>query len=222
MTKTKRDKPRRESADSALSSSSGEESDRPKARVTRMARKYQVAEVTRGEARNGLELITLLIKEVKKGKATFLLDTGATLILIKIENFKSETPVHEKRIALTGVTGHKIHTLGKVKLTIKLGKEEIRHSVYVVRDDFFMDYEGILGIDFLAKQKARCDHGKKILSIGKTNLKLQYQKVLLKPHSETIIEAFANRNQVGIIRQEQPKPGVFIGCWWTPRDSPVR
>ncbi|KAL6253635.1 hypothetical protein P5V15_015450 [Pogonomyrmex californicus] len=106
---------------------------------------------------------------------------------------------------------HCLHTLGKVKLTIKLGKEEIRHSVYVVRDDFPM--EGILGIDFLAKQKARCDHGKKILSIDKTNLKLQpYQKILLKPRSETIIEAFTNRNQVGIIRQEQPKPEVFIGC----------
>ncbi|KAL6257800.1 hypothetical protein P5V15_011387 [Pogonomyrmex californicus] len=74
---------------------------------------------------------------------------------MKIGNFKSETPVREKHIALTGVTGHKIHTLGKVKLTIKLGKEEIHHSVYVVRDDFPMDYEGILGIDFLAKQKAR-------------------------------------------------------------------
>ncbi|KAL6264230.1 hypothetical protein P5V15_004317 [Pogonomyrmex californicus] len=113
------------------------------------------------------------------------------------------------------MTGHKIHTLGKVKLTIKLGKKEICHSVYVVRDDFPMDYEGIFGIDFLAKQKARYDHGKKILSIDKTNLKLQsYIKgiILLKPRSETIIEAFINRNQVGIIRQEQPKPGVFIGC----------
>ncbi|KAL6252262.1 hypothetical protein P5V15_015233 [Pogonomyrmex californicus] len=122
---------------------------------------------------------------------------------MKIGNFKNETPVREKCIALTGVTGHKIHTLGKVKLIIKLGKEEIHHSAYVVRDVFPMDSEGIFGIDFLAKQKARCDHGKKILSIGKTNLKLQpYQKVLLKPRSETIIETFINRNQVGIIRQE--------------------
>ncbi|KAL6268302.1 hypothetical protein P5V15_001423 [Pogonomyrmex californicus] len=95
---------------------------------------------------------------------------------MKIRNFKSETPVREKRIALTSVTEHKIHMLGKVKLTIKLGKEEIRHSVYMVRDDFPMDYEGILGVDFLAKQKARCDHGKKILSIAKTNLKLQPYK----------------------------------------------
>ncbi|KAL6252063.1 hypothetical protein P5V15_010194 [Pogonomyrmex californicus] len=114
----------------------------------------------RGEARNGLELVTLPIKKIKKGKATFLLDTGAILTLMKIRNFKSETPVREKRIALIGMTGHKIHTLGKVKLTIKLGKEEIRHLVYVVRDNFPMDYEGILGIDFLAKQKAKCDHGK--------------------------------------------------------------
>ncbi|KAL6259402.1 hypothetical protein P5V15_009322 [Pogonomyrmex californicus] len=176
----------------------------------------------RGEARNGLELITLPIKEAKKRKATFLLDTGATLILMKIGNFNIETPVREKRIALTGMTGYKIHTLGKVKLTIKLGKEEIHHSVYVVRDNFPMDYEGILGIDFLVKQKARCDYGKKILSIGNTHLKLHsYQKVLLKQSSKTIIEAITNSNQVGIIRQEQSKY-LSDAAWWIPGNLSVQ
>jgi len=49
--------------------------------------------------------------------------------------------MREERMVLTGVTGHKIHTIGK-------GHRKIRHTIYVVKDDFPIDYEGILGIDF--------------------------------------------------------------------------
>jgi len=60
--------------------------------------------------------------------------------------------MRDKRIALMGVTGHKIYTLGKIRATIPLGEQKIRHTMYVVKDDFPIDYEGILGIDFLTKQ----------------------------------------------------------------------
>jgi len=59
--------------------------------------------------------------------------------------------MHEERMVLTGVTGHKIHTIGKIRATIPLRNRKIRHTIYVVKDDFPIDYEGILGIDFLEK-----------------------------------------------------------------------
>ncbi|KAL6254102.1 hypothetical protein P5V15_014722 [Pogonomyrmex californicus] len=73
----------------------------------------------------------------------FLLDTGATLILVKMGNLKGNTPVREEQIALTGVTGHKVHTFDKIRVTIVFGNEEIRHTMYVV-NDFPVAYEGIL------------------------------------------------------------------------------
>jgi len=107
----------------------------------------------------GLDLVTLPIQETKKGKTSFLLDTEATLNLIKLRNLKDKTPVREERMLLTEVTGHKTHTIGKIRATISLEHRRICHTIYVVKDDFPIEYEGILGIDFLQKQKAKCDLG---------------------------------------------------------------
>jgi len=48
-------------------------------------------------------------------------------------------------MVLTGVTGHKIHTIGKIRATIE--HRRIRHTIYVVKDDFPIEYEEILGTD---------------------------------------------------------------------------
>jgi len=48
-------------------------------------------------------------------------------------------------------------TIGKIRATVCLGDKEIRHIMHVVRDDFPVDYEGILGMDFLQKHKIRSD-----------------------------------------------------------------
>ena len=83
-----------------------------------------------------------------------------------------------------------------------------------------MDYEGILGIDFLRKQQVSCDYKKRELKIGDAVLKLQpYDKITLKPRSETIIQAATNRNEIGIIRAEETAPGIYIGrCLVEPKN----
>jgi len=112
----------------------------------------------------------------------FLLDTGATLTLIKVGHLKGDTLIHEKQLALTGVTGHKLYTLGKIRATVILGNPEIRHTMHVVKDDFPIDYEGILGIDFLTKQRAKCDHGKRQIRISNVTFKLHpFKKMTLNP-----------------------------------------
>lgn len=119
-------------------------------------------------------MITLPVREAKNGTMSFLLDTGATLTLIKVGRLKGNTQMKEER--MTGITGHKIQTLGKIKVTIILEDQEIKHIMYVVKDDFPIDYEGILGIDFLKKQQAKCDHGRAQLRIGKVTHKLHPYK----------------------------------------------
>lgn len=85
-------------------------------------------------------------------------------------------------MALTGVTGHKIHTVGKIRATVSLGYKEIRHTMYVVKDDFPIDYEGLLGIDFSTKQQAKCDHGKKLMRINNVTFKLHPYKKRCRLH----------------------------------------
>ncbi|KAL6268305.1 hypothetical protein P5V15_001426 [Pogonomyrmex californicus] len=83
--------------------------------------------------------------------------------------------------------------------------------MYVVKDDFPIAYEGILGIDFLKKYRAKCDHAKEILRIGSVNLKLHlHKKYILTPRSETIVQTITNQNQIGIVKPEETEPRVFI------------
>jgi len=211
ISKSKTSKSRYESDDSTFSSS-GDEENRSVKKTTRAVREHQITQITKPRANTGLDLVTLPINETKRGRTSFLLDTGATLTLVKIGNLKGDTKMRDERIALTGVTGHKIYTLGKIRATIPLGEHKIRHTMYVVKDDFPIDYEGILGIDFLTKQQAKCDHGKKKLRIGDVTLKLHpHQKMLLAARSETIVQAITDKNSLGIIKSEETKPGIFIG-----------
>jgi len=77
--------------------------------------------MTGGYTNIDLRFIILSIKEMKKSRINLLLDTGATLTLIKVGNLKSKTFIREKPMALTGVTGHQIKTIGKIRATMRLG-----------------------------------------------------------------------------------------------------
>jgi len=47
-------------------------------------------------------------------------------------------------MALIGVTDHQVKTIKKISATVRLGDKKIRHIMHVMRDDFLVDYEGIL------------------------------------------------------------------------------
>ncbi|KAL6258239.1 hypothetical protein P5V15_010169 [Pogonomyrmex californicus] len=87
--------------------------------------------------------------------------------------------------------------------------------MYIVKDDFLVVYEGILGIDFLKKHRPKCDHAKEILRIGSVNLKLHFhKKYILMLHSETIVQAITNQNQIGIVKLEETELGYLLVVAW--------
>jgi len=89
-------------------------------------------------------------------------------------------------------------------------------------NDFPIEYEGILGIDFLQKQKAKCDLGKKQLRIDDKIFKFRPYTVILKPRSETVVRAITDTQCVGVISSEEIMPGVFIeNCLVKPEEGHV-
>jgi len=72
-------------------------------------------------------------------------------------------------MVLTKVTGHKIHTIGKIRITILLRNRRIRHTIYMMKDDF-PDFERILRIDFLQNSRQHATRSNFALA---TRLKLQ-------------------------------------------------
>ena len=200
---------------------SSDESSDDDSSTTGTAAAYQVTHVKRDAHKDsGLDLVTLSIRETKSGKIDMLFDSGATLSLIKVKNLKGETKIRHERIALVGITGHKVYTIGKIQATIELGKHKIKHPIYVVKDDFPLEYDGILGLDFLRKQQVTCDYNQKKLTIRDVTLKFKsYQQTVLKPRSETIVRAVTNRNKTGVVRAQEPAPGVYIGrCLVKPKN----
>ncbi|KAL6420402.1 hypothetical protein ACFW04_014529 [Cataglyphis niger] len=135
----------------------------------------------------------------------------STISLIKLKHLKDNTPIQEKKIALTGVTGHKIYTIGKMYGTIRINNQKVKYAFYVIRDDIPIEYEGILGIDFLCQHSVTCDY-KNQLKIGNAMLNLHpFNKIILKPRSETIIKVRTDQNQIRIVRAEEKSPGIYIG-----------
>ncbi|KAM0728861.1 Retrovirus-related Pol polyprotein from transposon 412 [Formica fusca] len=192
---------------------SSDEEDKEETKQRRPAIEYRVTHVKRApRTHTGLDLVALPMRESKKGKINLLFDTGIAISLIKVKHLKDETLITEDKIALTGVTGHKVYTIGRINATINLYDGRVKHKMYVVKDDFPIEYDGILGVDFLKKQGASCNYSKKQLRIARNNLKLYpYQRTTLQPRSETIIQVATNKNMIGIIQAEEAAPGVFIG-----------
>ncbi|KAL6446821.1 hypothetical protein ACFW04_001329 [Cataglyphis niger] len=171
-----------------------------------------VAMMSRMKKKTELLLITLSMQQAKREKVQMLYDSGSTISLIKLKQLKDDTLIYEDKIAFTGITGHKVHTIGKVYVTIKINNQKVKHTFYVVRDDIAIEYEGILGIDFLRQHSVTCDYKYNRLKIGNAMLNLYpFNKIILKPRNETIIKARTDQNRIGIVRAEEKAPGVYIG-----------
>jgi len=64
--------------------------------------------------------VKLPVREAKREHINMLYDSGSIISLMKLEKLKDDAIIYENKIALTGITGHKIHTLGKVYATINV------------------------------------------------------------------------------------------------------
>src|SRR5436190_11530499 len=198
---------RKDSSDSVSSSSSNEE----KKKKTSPAIEYRVSHIREKPRKSELKTITLPIQQVKGGLIDTMCDSGSTISLIKLKHLKDETPVQAEKIALIGITGNKLYTIGKTRLTIKLDDRKIKHSFYVIKDETPIEQDCIIGIDFLEKY-AFCHFPTAEIIIGKNVFKMKTQRrITLKARSETIVKAATKHNRVGIVKAEEKIPGVYIG-----------
>jgi len=115
-------------------------------------------------AKPELLIMKLRVHETKNEHMNMLYDSSSTISLMKLKYLKDNALIYENKIALTGITGHKVHTLGKVYVTITI------------------EHDGILGIDFLRKHPVKCDFQRNKLRITDAVMKLYpFSKTILKP-----------------------------------------
>ncbi len=205
---------KRDNSETESSNSEGERKD-DKRRQPRPASEYQIAHINdtpHTQTRQELLIVKLPIQEAKNNSVNMLYDSGSIVSLIKLKNLKGNALIYEDKITLTGITGHHVHTIGRVHTTIKIDNQKRKHTLYVIKDDTPIEHDGILGIDFLQKHTVVCNYEKSELKIGDTTLKLYpYHKIILQPRSETIIKATTNKNHIGIVHSKEIAPGIYIG-----------
>jgi len=104
--------------------------------------------------------------------------------------------------------------------TIKINKYKIKHAFYVIKDDIVIEHEGVLGLDFLKKQTAKCDYETNEIKIKKNTLKLHpCYKIILNRRSEAIIQAASNRNRIRIVRRDRRNhTSSFESCLVKPKN----
>jgi len=109
---------KKRNSESANGSSDREEDARKK--QPRPAVEYQVTHINDkpyARAKPELLIVKLSVHEAKREHINMLYDSGSTISLMKLKKLKNDALIYENKIALTGITGHKIHTLGKVYAT---------------------------------------------------------------------------------------------------------
>ena len=93
-------------------------------------------------------------------------------------------------VQLKGVTGHSLKVSARVIVKFKIGKKHLTHEFHVVQD---LSKSVILGIDFMEKQNATVDFGKRTLAIGDQIVVLRGKKAI---QSEECSLVFINKKHV--------------------------
>lgn len=146
---------------------------------------------------------------------TWLIDSGATISAIKYEYIKKHNiKMHFSDLQICGIGGN-IKAIGYTYLRLQLGNDVITQKVYVF-NSLPCITTGILGHDFLYKNKAILNYETDTISIALNNRKLITLKLknkscyTLTPRSESIVYVRCNITKDCVVCAKELNEGVFI------------
>lgn len=154
--------------------------------------------------------------------ARFLIDSGSSISLIKVKSLLDEVLVNQKTILnLSGIGSGTIKTLGTCQAEINLNENVLlNHLIHVVKSDFPIDYDGIIGQDILTKFSSyKIDHLKNVFRIemckNSFEIKLCNDKYFftIPKRSQLFLKVpmDMNKTSISILKSKQLAEGVYIG-----------
>lgn len=108
-----------------------------------------------------------------------LIDTGATLSVVKREALPNNTPVHRDNTLINGIGGQKL-SLGSVNLTLNIYEKQAFQNIFLIIDSLPLKADGILGLDFLTNYQANINLTTDILTLNNSGIKCELK--LLNEH----------------------------------------
>lgn len=154
-------------------------------------------------------------------KLSFLIDTGASISLIKHNSLNPKRTSLDIKdiITITGINPNiPITTVGSSEINLSLPKLNINFRINVINAyKISSPYDGILGDDFLRNQKAEINYLTKSIKIADVIIPFdnpeinKSTKITLPPRSETVIQIQIQGNVTeGTINANEIKDNILI------------
>ena len=152
-------------------------------------------------------------KSLTKALPRFLIDTGSELNIIKAKLLKPNVMIQTNTLfRLAGIGKDLINTLGSA--IINLGGVNCRLNI--VPDDFPIEADGILGVEFLREQGATLSFKDRSLSFGhprETTPFLSHDTFYLPARTKTLVQVTIQNptRSTGYIPRINAGPGLLMG-----------
>jgi hypothetical protein len=143
---------------------------------------------------------TNLITEYSPKPLNFLIDTGASVSIVKQSSLVNKPELNsDDVIKLKGIndTDSYSETLGSFYLKFQLCKEIFEHKFHVINDELNLKYDGIIGTDFLRILNANINYTTKYLSLCGHNLPILFNTptYIVPARSEAVIECMVSNKK---------------------------
>ena len=186
-----------------------------------------IFEVNSSSKKISLPHIFLKTQYAKK-PLCFLIDTGSAVSIAKLNNFDTKPPLLNKKINLKGLSNNNsvCQTLGSFLLEFEcstINQEpniaSFNFEFHAISENVNLEYDGILGNDFLKSSNATIQYSQNSLIINEFYLQINFHQPIynIPPRSEAIIECVVSNNpdelrnvSEGLVLDHRFSDGVYI------------
>lgn len=163
---------------------------------------------------NDLTYVILYSELSKSSDKTlkFLVDTGASISLIKSSSLCNISNSNSKSIVLNGLSlNAPVKTQGELILELEIHKKKFNVQFQLLTEETNIPFDGLLGDDFFRSQSCRINYAESSLSINALPFKIplcrntpQYSRISisLNPRSETVVP-------INIINPDNVREGII-------------
>ena len=208
MIKASRDQPEKRDYDSA---SEGPRTIKGSGIISLEPRQRIILALRKPDELKDIAAIELDNISFSKDKVVFMIDTGASVNLLKENALSPIVWINKKRvIKLVGIDLEMVSTIGEVRLIIK----GLEASFHIVPLSFPISEDGILGTPFLKKHNAIVNFETDRLQIGEVDFPFVHHGTICLPARTkklVKIQLLNRKLKEGYIRRIQCGPGIFAG-----------
>lgn len=154
----------------------------------------------------------------------FLVDTGASVSLIKNSSLRHTIINSAQTVNVIGISGKSFKTLGSVKCKLRAHRFKSTIEFQVLPDDNSLRVDGILGADFLSKHAVDICYSNNTLFINNCKARLPLlrsdtiQSTTLTPRSLSYVDIFTTHNEAVYVKNKKLSNDIYlIGCIQKPK-----